>query len=90
MIAAKRFIVTGRVQGVGYRWFASRAAYSRSVSGWARNLPDGSVELHAQGTDSALLSFEAALGQGPMGAFVDDIEYHEASAQEDLEGFDIR
>ena len=74
---ARRAVVTGRVQGVGYRFFAERAARELGVRGWVRNLPDGSVEALAEGDDDAIASFLARLRQGPHGSRV------EALAEED-------
>lgn len=63
-------IVHGLVQGVGYRYFAQRQASALGLSGFARNLYDGSVEIEAQGDDPALESFHAALRRGPQFAQV--------------------
>jgi acylphosphatase len=63
--AARRFRVSGRVQGVGYRAFAARAGRALNLSGGARNLDDGRVEVLASGAVHALDRLEAALGEGP-------------------------
>ena len=68
-----RFVVTGRVQGVGFRWFAARAARSLGVAGWARNHDDGSVEVGAAAAGATLDAFEAALKRGPRGSRVDGV-----------------
>jgi acylphosphatase len=57
--------VTGRVQGVGYRYFVARHAQALGLRGWARNLSDGSVEVQAMGTSGALSALERALAEGP-------------------------
>ena len=66
--------VTGRVQGVGFRWFARQQARRWGVRGWVRNLPDGSVEIAAQGSADAIEGLLAAVRRGPPGAEVADIE----------------
>ena len=74
MRTARRFLISGRVQGVGFRWFAESAAARDGLHGWIRNLPDGRVEAHAEGDADALERFEGALRHGPPGARVDDVE----------------
>jgi acylphosphatase len=63
-------ILTGRVQGVGFRWWALREADSLGLRGTVRNHPDGSVEVHAAGPAEALATFLAALRRGPSSANV--------------------
>ena len=63
--AARRFTISGRVQGVGYRAFAARVARALKLKGGARNLDDGRVEVVASGAAHALDRLEAALGEGP-------------------------
>jgi acylphosphatase len=72
-VKARRALVTGRVQGVGYRFFAERAARELGVRGWVRNLPDGRVEAVAEGDDDALALFLERLRQGPRGARVERV-----------------
>jgi acylphosphatase len=72
-IVRRRYIVKGRVQGVGYRAFAARAARTLRLSGGASNLEDGRVEIVAEGPAHALERFEAALSEGPRLARVDDL-----------------
>jgi len=62
--------VRGRVQGVGFRWFVREAAHRLGLTGWVRNLPDGSVEVVAEGDDVSIASFRASLLEGPSGAAV--------------------
>lgn len=71
---ARRYVVTGRVQRVGYRLFAQDAARREGVRGYVRNEPDGSVEVVAEGDADALLRFEMAIRRGPTGAQVDDVQ----------------
>lgn len=73
-MARRRIVVSGRVQGVGFRWFVSRQAKSLGIAGWVRNNPDGTVELEAEGEVDALDKLEAALRQGPRLADVEDVK----------------
>lgn len=66
--------VTGRVQGVGYRWFVRRLADSLGLVGWVRNREDGSVEAQAEGDAAALDEFVARLKDGNPAARVDSVE----------------
>ncbi len=78
-IDARRFIVRGRVQGVGFRWFVEREAHILAISGWVRNNHDGSVEVHAQGTRDQLSGLHSRLREGPRAARVDAVEVVEAN-----------
>ncbi len=66
-------IVRGRVQGVGFRWFVHREAAALGLRGWVRNLPDGSVEAVASGTEQQLADLAAALHRGSRGSRVDAV-----------------
>jgi acylphosphatase len=88
-MAARRFLISGRVQGVGYRYFAEHSAHETGVTGWARNLDDGRVEVHANGTAAQLDDFEGRLRTGPRFADVRSVESIEAAVLE-LSGFHIR
>jgi acylphosphatase len=68
-----RLVITGRVQGVGYRFWAERTAMGLGLRGWVRNRTDGSVELQANGADAAVASLIEACRQGPRAAIVADI-----------------
>jgi acylphosphatase len=68
-----KFLVSGMVQGVGYRWFVARHARSLGLSGYARNLPDGRVEVVVQGPEGALPDLEQLLRDGPPNAKVDRV-----------------
>ena len=88
-MAAFRFLVKGRVQGVGYRYFALRAAEALGVSGYARNLADGRVEVVAEGEEAVLTDFEGRLRQGPSFARVEGVEREKIAARGDA-GFHVR
>ena len=85
----RRFVVRGRVQGVGFRWFVEREAHLLGVSGWVRNNADGSVEVLAQGTRDQLLGLRSRLRQGPRAARVDDVEESEVGPVAGLSSFRI-
>lgn len=70
-ISACRWVVEGRVQGVGFRWFVQARAHALGVRGWVRNLPDGSVEVVGMATAATLAEFEAIVRRGPPGAVVE-------------------
>jgi acylphosphatase len=67
-------IVRGRVQGVGFRYYVREHARALRIAGWVRNLPDGSVEVLAQGSQDAVERLRAALVAGPSGARVLSVE----------------
>ncbi|HEX6106185.1 MAG TPA: acylphosphatase [Gemmatimonadales bacterium] len=69
-----RFVVAGVVQGVGFRWFVARHARALGLSGYARNLPDGRVEVVAAGEDAALDQLHERLRAGPAHARVEAVE----------------
>ena len=88
--AGYRFLVRGRVQGVGFRWFVMRVANGLQVAGYVRNLPDGQVEVCAKGTPEALATLEEELARGPRGASVEFVEKHKLSHEiERLNSFEI-
>lgn len=70
----RRWIVRGRVQGVGFRWFVAREAARLGVGGLVRNLRDGTVEVISEGPEKVLEALEGALRAGPPGARVDAVE----------------
>jgi acylphosphatase len=78
---ARRFLVSGRVQGVGFRAFVADAARVAGVSGWVRNLRDGRVEVFAEGEAAALAGLEAACARGPLLARVDAVAAEPAVAE---------
>jgi acylphosphatase len=87
VLAGRRYVVKGRVQRVGFRWFVEEAAQREGVRGYVRNQHDGSVEVVAEGDLDALLRFEQAVRRGPAGARVDDVETTEAPASGRFAGF---
>ena len=86
---ARRFVVRGRVQGVGFRWFVEREAHILGVAGWVRNNADGSVEVLAQGSRDQLLGLRSRLRTGPRAARVDDVEEVEVNFSAGLTTFRI-
>lgn len=84
------FRITGRVQGVGFRWFVRSVADELGVVGSVRNREDGSVEVHAAADGDVLERFEARLRQGPPAARVDGLERVESSMPVPESGFVIR
>ena len=89
MKVARRFIVKGRVQGVGYRFFAIRAANRLGVVGRVRNLPDGTVEAVAEGTPDAVAEFRAELWRGPAYAEVTAVDEADVKPGGRYQGFDV-
>jgi len=81
--------ISGRVQGVGYRIWAERAAAAFGIRGWVRNRSDGSVELHACGSENAIGALIEACRQGPRAAIVTDVTIIEAE-DDDSVGFSAR
>lgn len=69
----RRFLVAGQVQGVGYRWFVARHARTLGLTGYARNLADGRVEVVSRGEDEALTRLEQLLRRGPANAQVTEV-----------------
>ena len=73
-MASMHIVIRGKVQGVGFRWFARVAARRLELKGWVRNLDDGSVEVAAAGPRESLDMFRRQLTEGPDGARVESIE----------------
>jgi acylphosphatase len=86
---ACRFLVRGRVQGVGFRWFVEREAHTLGIAGWVRNRADGTVEVLAIGTREQLSGLRSRLREGPRAARVDDVEESEAETVKGLNSFRI-
>jgi acylphosphatase len=75
---ARRWFISGRVQGVGYRYFAQRAASTLGLTGYTRNLDDGRVEVYAVGPGEKLSELSGSLRQGPRWGDVRGVEEQEA------------
>lgn len=88
-ILARRYLVRGRVQGVGFRWFVEREAVLLGISGWVRNNHDGSVEVLAQGTRDQLFGLHSRLREGPRAARVDAVEVSDATPAPGISSFRI-
>ena len=89
-VAAKRLVIRGRVQGVGYRGAAVQAAFALGVIGWVRNRRDGYVEALAQGEPETIERFVAWCRRGPPLALVVEITAFEAEVDTVLSGFEVR
>ncbi len=87
--ACFRVLVSGRVQGVAFRWHAVEQARQLGVDGWIQNLPDGRVEAWVQGKPVAVESMLTWLARGPTHARVDSVERHREQPAT-LQGFDVR
>jgi acylphosphatase len=90
MRVARRFVISGRVQGVGFRWFVHDAATREGVSGWVTNRFDGRVEAFVEGEHDAVARVEVAVRQGPRSAHVDHVTVTDEDASGSLKGFSIR
>lgn len=78
----RHYLVKGRVQGVGFRWFVHREAAALALNGWVRNTEDGHVEVLAAGEPDALADLTAALRKGSRGSRVDAVIEHELEDSE--------
>jgi acylphosphatase len=85
------FLIQGRVQGVGFRWYVHREASELDLRGWVRNTEDGDVEVVASGTAEDIAELRASLKKGPRGSRVDRVvEHHlEEAEARDLQSFRI-
>ena len=88
-VPVRAYRVTGRVQGVGFRWFTSRVAKELDISGTVQNHPDGSVRVHAKGAPALLDQLETTIGRGPAAARVEAVESMEPSQEVKTDGFRI-
>jgi acylphosphatase len=89
MRLARRYVIGGRVQGVGFRFFTEAAARRDGIHGWVQNRPDGCVEIEAEGEAEAIERFERHVRHGPPGARVDSVETDE-QVPTGRTGFSIR
>jgi len=90
MRLARRLMISGRVQGVGFRYFSADVAAREGVTGWVRNLPDGRVEAYVEGEAEAVTPVERAMRQGPSGARVATVDAESEEPTGGLHGFSIR
>ena len=90
MRVARRLIIGGRVQGVGFRYFTQEAAAREGATGWVRNRPDGRVEAYIEGEAETVTRLERALRRGPPAARVDDVEAESELPSGDYSGFVIK
>jgi acylphosphatase len=90
MLIARRYVVTGRVQGVGFRLFAEAAAAREGVHGWVRNRADGAVEAWVEGDAESVQRIEAALHRGPSGARVERVDVEDEVPTGRATGFTVR
>ncbi|HEX6163466.1 MAG TPA: acylphosphatase [Vicinamibacterales bacterium] len=90
MRVARRFIVSGRVQGVGFRYYALDAARRDGINGYVKNHEDGTVEAVAEGEAEAIERFERALRRGPSRSRVEHVVVDELAPEHGNTGFVIR
>ena len=86
---ARKYRISGRVQGVGFRYFAERAARTISLSGYVKNCADGTVEVYAIGEAPALEAFRRQLAEGPRSARVEKVEESKMPVKEGYRSFEI-
>jgi acylphosphatase len=90
MLVARRYVVSGQVQGVGFRWYTHDVAAREGVHGWVRNLADGSVEVVAEGDRDSVDRLEAAIRRGPPQARVAHVDAEDMPPAHRVTGFEIR
>ena len=90
MRVARRYLISGRVQGVGFRYFTEAAAAREGLHGWVRNLPDGRVEIDVEGEAEAVERFERHVRHGPPGARVSNVDVDESVPHRRESGFSVR
>jgi acylphosphatase len=90
MRLARRYVISGRVQGVGFRYFTEAAAAREGLNGSVHNLPDGRVEAVAEGEAESLERFERAIRHGPPGARVDHVNVDDTVPSGRDTGFTVR
>jgi acylphosphatase len=83
-------LISGRVQGVGFRWFVLKAARRHGARGDVRNLPDGRVELRAMGDREEMQRFLDEVRRGPAGSRIDDVDEREPDRGQVPDGFEVR
>ena len=91
MTISRQVLYSGRVQGVGFRYSVKRLATGFGVTGWVRNLPDGTVELQANGEPAEVDAFVAAIAASHLGGYIKEARPHDlGAAAEAGGGFEIR
>ena len=90
MQIARHYVITGRVQGVGFRAFAESQAAVEGLHGWVRNLRDGRVEILLEGDAEAVARAEAKLRRGPAGSRIEDVTVEDTAPSGRPTGFSIR
>jgi acylphosphatase len=90
MIVSRRFLIAGRVQGVGFRWFVQERAMAEGVHGYVANREDGRVEALVEGDEEAVDRIELALRRGPIGARVDAVIVEPVLPSHRATGFSVR
>lgn len=90
MLVARRYTISGRVQGVGFRFFIEDAARREGLHGWVRNLPDGRVEIAAEGDVEAIDRFERHVRHGPPAARIERVEVDHEVPGSHTSGFSVR
>jgi acylphosphatase len=90
MLVARRVLVSGQVQGVGFRFFIEARAAAEGIHGWVRNLADGRVEALLEGDEESVDRVESTLRRGPPGAQVDDVVVEIVPPSGRATGFSIR
>lgn len=86
----KKFIVSGRVQGVGFRYFVYSKAKLMPIKGYVKNLYDGTVECVAEGKENQLEALHTLLTQGPSMSYVEKVVVWDLEYDEEFTGFEIR
>ena len=90
MLVAQRVLVSGQVQGVGFRFFVDETARYEGVSGWVRNLPDGRLEAFIEGDEESVIRVVQKVQRGPRGARVDHVDVHVETPTGARREFEIR
>lgn len=89
MDVARTYVISGRVQGVGFRYFAERVAHELGIRGYVKNLSSGSVEIYAIGDEQSLMELKRQLAEGPRSARVTVVEESEETVDQKYHRFRI-
>jgi acylphosphatase len=87
---AQRLIYTGRVQGVGFRYTVKHLSMGYDLTGYVRNMPDGTVELLAQGEEEEIEALKKEVQNSHLQSFIRKMDVENVSVKEELKGFEIR